>query len=130
MGLGQKFIHHAGPGDLGIGQSLFPSGVQVVQSRVIQAQLVQDRGVQVGDSHPIFNRPVAEFVCRSMDVAPLEAPTGQQQAEGVPIVVATIAPLGDGESAEFTGPQHNHIVEQSPLFQRSEERRVGKECRL
>ena len=69
---------------------------------------MQDRGVQVGDADAAFDRLVADVVGGAVDVAGLEAAAGQQQAEGVAVVVAAAAVLRDRQRPN--SPVHSTIV--------------------
>ena len=65
----QQLVDDAGAGDRGVGQRLVAAVVRVGQLVVVEAQLVQNRGQQVGTAHPAFDRAVAEFVGVAVDVA-------------------------------------------------------------
>ena len=79
--------------DLRIGQALFTAGMAVVEFCVIQAQLVQQRGMQIRAADSRLDGTIAEFVGRTIGVTRFEATTGQQQAERVAIVVSTVSVL-------------------------------------
>src|SRR5262245_5940342 len=60
-----------------------------------------------------------------MDVAAFETTTADQQTESVPVVIASIAVLGDGQAAEFAGPQNDSAIEQSAVLQVADQCRRG-----
>ena len=96
------------------------------QSIVVQAKLVQDRGVQIGHADAALDRLVTDVVGRAVHVPGLESAAGQEQAEGVAVVVAAAAVLRDGQPAELAGPQHDRAVEQSAALQVLDQRRRGQ----
>ena len=55
----------------------------------IEAQLVQDRGVYVGDIVRVFDGIEAQFVGRSMSDAALDAAAGQPAREALRVMIAT-----------------------------------------
>ena len=89
-----------------IGQGFVPAPVAVAESIVIQAELVEDRGVPVCDADPVLDRLVANFVGRSVDIATLESTAGKPEGEGVAVMVAAGSALGDRQPPELAGKQH------------------------
>src|SRR5204862_2490083 len=68
---------------------------------------------------------VTEIVGGAMDVAALEAAASQPKGEPVAVVVAAIFALGDGQAAEFTGPEDDGVVEETALFEIEDEGGAG-----
>ena len=60
-----------------IGQPEVSPGVSVREPRVIEAEQVQDRGMQVVDVHRVFDGLVAELIGGTVDDAPLDSTAGQ-----------------------------------------------------
>ena len=103
---------------------------------------------------------MAEGVGRAVAGAAADAAAGEPDGEAVGVMVAAVFALGGGRAAEFAGPEDERAIKQAAALQvgekggdglvglvaalasvgrvvgvrvprlRSEERRVGKECRL
>ena len=102
--------------DLGVvdvGQP-FVAAVQVIgHPAVVEAQQVEDRGVQVGDLDAVFDGVIAQLVGGAVSLAAFDAAAGQPQAEALLVVVAAIASLADRGPAEFASPDDERAVEQA-----------------
>ena len=83
----------------------------------VETELVQDRGVQVGDVVPMFDGVEAELVGRAVDDAALDAAAGEPGGEAVGVVVAAVRLLRSGRSAELGAPDDERLVQQAALFQ-------------
>src|SRR5437016_5937524 len=82
----------------------------------VEAQEVEDRGVDVGDIMAVLDGVEAQLVGGAMDNAPLDAATGQPDREAVVMVVAAVGALRAGGAAELGGPADDRVVEQpAPL---------------
>ena len=106
-------------------QCLVAAVVTVGETGVINADLVQESGEQARTADAAFNGLVAELVSAAVDVAGFEATAGNQQGEGVTIVIASRAALRDGQSAELARPQHDGAVQQAALLQIADEHGGG-----
>lgn len=84
---------------------------------MIQAQQVQDRGVQVVDAHSVFDDVPAEFVGCAIGQASSDAAPGQPHRESKWMMVATILPFSGWRATEFASPDHQRFVEQAARFQ-------------
>ena len=106
-----------------VGQAEVAAGVAVGELFVVEAQQVQDRGVQVVDVDLVFDGGEAEFVGGAVDVAALDAAAGQPHGEAVVVVVAAVEArqLGDRRAAELAAPDHQRAVEQAALLEVGEE---------
>ena len=84
-----------------VGQAEVAAGVAVGELLVVEAQQVQDRGVQVVDVDRVLDGLEAELVGRAVDVAALDAAAGQPHGEAVVVVVAAVdlAGVGAGRAA-------------------------------
>ena len=60
----------------------------------VEAELVQDRGVDVGDVVAVLDGVEAELVGRAVDDAALDAAAGQPDGEAVGVVVAAVGRPG------------------------------------
>src|SRR5262249_52448926 len=74
----QNLAHHM---SFDIGQAKIAAGVTISQAFVVEAQEVQDGGVQVVDVNTLFDGAVAELVGGAVDVAPLDAAAGEGDGE-------------------------------------------------
>ncbi len=87
----------------------------------VQAQQVQDGGVQVLDAHRVLHGPVAEVVGRAMDRSALDSSTGHPETEAPGIVVpaghaqigqpGTVSPVYPVELSAETG---SHLHQSKP----------------
>ena len=97
---------------------------------MVDAELVQQRGVEVVDVDGILDDVVAEVVRLADDVAALDAGAGHPEAEAARVMVAAVVVLGeralriDG-AAELAAPDDERVVEQAALFQIGEQRGGG-----
>src|SRR5437660_856256 len=64
-----------------------------LQLAAVEAEEVEDRGVEVGDIVAILLGMEADRVGGAVDDAPLEAAAGHPGREAVDVVVAAVAPL-------------------------------------
>ena len=92
---------------------------------MVEAEEVEDRGVEVVDADPILDCFVAEFVARTMRHAPLHASSCQPHRESVRVVVAAglIPLLRDREAAELPSPDNERLVEEPAPVEILQERR-------
>ena len=105
LGSGQHRLDHLAGN---IGQPKIATIVTIGQAFVIDAQQVQNGGVQVVDADPIDHGLEADFV--GLTVVNAAANTGPSQlgGEGVGIVIAARLGvfLGQGQAAELPSPNH------------------------
>src|SRR5262249_24533403 len=96
-----------------VGQAEVAAGVAVGELLVVEAEEVEDRGVEVVDVDLVRDRGEAELVGGAVDVAAAGAAAGQPHRESVMVVVAAGEgrQLGDGCPAELAAPDHQHLVE-------------------
>ena len=92
---------------------------------MVEPQGVQQRGVQIVDGDHLVDRLVGEVVGRTVAVAPLDPAASHPQRKRIPVVIAPVGSLGNGEAAEFPRPDHDGRVEQPPAFQVGDQRRTG-----
>ena len=93
---------------------------------MVEAQEVQDRGVQVVNVDLVFDGLEAELVGRAVDVAALDAAAGQPHREAVVVMVAAVhlalirarsRQLDGRRAAELAAPDDQRVVEHPALFQ-------------
>src|SRR6516164_9530333 len=83
-----------------------PPLVAIDDARVIEAQKVQDGGVQIVDVQPIFDGVQAHLVGAADDLAPLDAAAGHPHREAVGVVVTAIPGFGLWSAAELAAPDY------------------------
>src|SRR5262245_48152898 len=108
---GPRQLRHDLPHDLPmhIGQPEVAAAVAEGELLVVEADEVEDGGVEVVDVDAVFDGLVAEFVGGAVDVAALDAAAGEPHGEAEAVVVATLVALGSGGAAEFTAPDHQRL---------------------
>ena len=72
----------------------------------VEAELVQDGGVDVGDVVPIFGGVEADLVGGSVHDALSQSAAGHPDAEPEDVVVAAVRTLCAGGAAELGGEDH------------------------
>ena len=83
----------------------------------LQTQLVQQRGVNVADVMPVFDRVKAEFVRGSVRYSAFDASACHPDRETVRMVIPPVAVLRTWSATEFTGPDDDRLIQQAPFFQ-------------
>jgi hypothetical protein len=98
-----------------IGEAEVAAGVAIGEPLVVEAEQVEDRGVEVVDMDLVFHGREAGLVGRAMNVAAADAAAGQPHAEAVMVVVAAAerGELGDGSAAELRIDPTVMVVTQS-----------------
>src|SRR5262245_47819252 len=82
-------------------------------------------GVEVVDGDFAIDDFVAVFIGGAIDSAAFDATAGQPDRKAKRIMVASIAPLGKGCAAEFTGPHDQSVFEQTSRFKVDEQAANG-----
>src|SRR5262249_6930000 len=106
-----------------VGQAEVAALVAVGQAAVVQAEQVQQRGVEVVDVDGVAGDAPADVVGGAVDVAAADAAAGQPDGEGEGVVVAAghvgvaAAVLAQRRAAELRQPQHQRRVEQAAPLQ-------------
>ncbi len=98
--------------------------------RVVDAQAVQDRGVQVVDVDRVFRDVVAEVVGLAVGDAGLDAAAGQPDREAARMMVAAVVvgrqlALAVDRAAELAAPDDERVVQQAALLEVLDEGRAG-----
>src|SRR5204863_3937122 len=99
--------------------------MRIGEFSMVEAEGAQEGSVKVVNAHNVMDGAVTEIVGGAMDVAALEAAASQPKGEPVAVVVAAIFALGDGQAAEFTGPEDDGVVEETALFEIEDEGGAG-----
>ena len=97
----------------------------------VEAEQVEDRGVEVGDVAAVGDGVVAEVVGRAVGLAALDSAAGEPDGEAVGVVVAAVLALGAGGPAELAAPDDQRLVEQAALLQVGQQTgdRAGRSAR-
>ena len=106
-----------------VGQPVVAAAEAVGELFVVEAQEVQDGGVEVVDVDLVLQRVPAEFVGGSVDHAAADAPARHPHREAERMVLAAVVPFGRGSAAEFATPQDQGVFQQAAGFQVGEEGR-------
>ena len=94
----------------------------VRQLLVVDAQAVQNRGLQIVDVHRIRDDVVAEVVGLAVRDAGLDAAAGHPHGEAARMMIAAVVvvrqlALAVDGAAEFAAPDDQRVVEQAALLQ-------------
>jgi hypothetical protein len=79
--------------------------------RVVEAEEVEDGGVEVMDVDGVLDDLGAEVVGLAVGDAALDAAAGEPGAEGGVVVAAAVAAVDGGRAAELRGPDDQRVVE-------------------
>ena len=96
-----------------IGQAEVAAGVAVGEAFVIEAEQVQDRGVQVVNVDLVLGRVVAVVVGAAVAQAALHAAAGQPHRKAFGVVVAAVFAFDDGSAAEFAAPPDQRVIQEA-----------------
>src|SRR5262249_36951526 len=91
--------------------------VRVDQLLVVEAEAVQEGGVEVVDVGGLINGVEADLVGSTVGDAALDPTPGHPGREAPGVVVAAVAALAHGRAAEFAAPDHERAVEQAAALQ-------------
>lgn len=83
---------------------------------MIQAEQVEDGGVEVVHVKFVFNGHVSPFVGGAVGIAGSNAAAGQPDGEASRIVIAPVVVLGEGSAAEFAAPPDEGVLEKASRF--------------
>ena len=101
-----------------VGQPALDAVVVVAQPLVVEAEQVQDRGVQVVDRADVLDRLVAELVGRAVAEARVSRRRRPARREALRVVVAAArALLERRHPAELGHPDDERVVQQAALLQ-------------
>lgn len=83
----------------------------------VEAELVQDGGVDVGDVVSVLDGVETELVGCAMNDAPLDTAAGHPGGEAEGVVVAAVAVLRAGGAAELGRPDNEGVIEQATTLE-------------
>ena len=98
-------------------ESLIESFVEEGQVMVVEAEQVQDRGVEIRDMQASLDRLEPGLVGRPDPLPTLHSTPGQPHRKAIVVVIATGLLRGDigcGSASELAAPQNQRFVQQSP----------------
>src|SRR5262249_53123550 len=105
-----------------VGQAEVAALVAEGEPCVVDAQALQDRGVEMMDVDGGLDDVVAEVVGGAVALATVDAAAGQPHREAAAVVVAPVVVLRQrtlavNRTAELAAPDHQCLVEQPPLLE-------------
>jgi hypothetical protein len=110
----------SGTGNHGIRGIFETASMLVVNTSMVESQLVHDRGKHVRRRERILHNRGSYFVGFPVNTATLEPATGQQTGPGALVVVTTIRVLGDRHPTKLAPPHHDRAIQQATLLQVNE----------
>jgi len=105
-----------------VGQPEVATAVAVGQLRMVHAEQMQDRRVQVVDVHPFVDGVYAKLIRRTVDITPFGASTGQPGGEAGVMMVPAFRALGRRGSPELAAPDDERVFQQTSRFEIRDER--------
>ena len=99
------------------GEALVAAEVGVGERVLIEAELVQDRRVDVAEVIGLLDRLEADRVRRAHHPAALDAAARHPHREAEIMVVAALPALGLRRASELAAPDDQRAVEQTPALQ-------------
>ena len=113
-----------------IGEAVVPSLMLVGKPFMVDAQEVQDRGVEIMHVDARGDDAVTEWIGRAVGDAGLDAATGRPGGEAARVMIApvvggrqfSLAVIG---AAELAPPEHQGVVEHAALLQVRDQGRAG-----
>src|SRR4051812_43646699 len=100
-----------------IGEAKIASAETECQALVIDAQQVQDRGVQVMHSANAINGVHAHFIGGAVDGSAFGAAAGEPDAKSLGMVIAAVRSGRMGRAAKLARPDDERFVEQAALLE-------------
>src|SRR5262245_13985561 len=95
-----------------VGEAEVAAGVAEGQAGVIEAEKVQDRGVQVVDANHVLDRVITVLVRCSVSHSAAYSGTGHPDGEALWIVVPPVA-LGERRAAKFRRPHDQRRLQEA-----------------
>ena len=91
---------------------------------MLDAKLVQHRGVEVMDRADVFNRRIAQLIARTIHKPALDPAASQPDAHRLVVMVAAVA-LRHRRPPELAGPDHDRAVEHAAVLQIGDQGHAG-----
>src|SRR5262245_53864113 len=99
-----------------VSQSEVAAAIEVRKPGVVDSQQVQDRGMQIVNVHPVFDRIVAKLVGGTISDATLHAAACHPHAVPIRVMVTTVS-LGNGCPTKLRSPQNQGVVQETTRLQ-------------
>lgn len=87
----------------------------------IQAQLLENRRMDIGDVVPVFDGVESDFVGGTMHDPPSYASASHPDGKTIDVMVSPIGPLGSWGPSELSSKKDDGRFEQSPLLEISQQ---------
>ncbi len=100
-----------------VGEAAIDAVVAVGEAGVVDAEEVQDGGVEVVTVGFAFDGLIAEFVAKTVGGTGLHSCAGEPGDEGAAVVIAAGFALGEGHAAELGGPDDEGVFEHAELLE-------------
>ena len=91
----------------------------------IEAELLHDGSVNIGDIVAILNGVEAEFVGGSVDSSAFDSASCHPDGKAEVVVTSPVRTLAAGSASEFRAPDHERFVEEASLLEIFQEARDG-----
>lgn len=108
-----------------VGQAEVPPGMPIREFRMVQAQQMQDRRVQIVEVDLVLDAVVAVFIRLTVGLACLGTSAGEPHRESVRVVVPAVRVLGRRRAPELSTPDHKRLVKQASRLEVLEQARNG-----
>lgn len=116
-GSGENWLQHV---TMHIGQSMVAAAMAESQAFVVDAQLVQQRSMDVVNVYGIADDAVAKLVGLSIGDTTFEAATGHENAVAIHVMI-TACGITDSRcvrcASHLTSPEDDRLFQQAALFQ-------------
>ena len=83
---------------------------------VVDPAQMQHGCMQIVHFNTIFDGSITMFIGGPVNRTTSDTATGQPARETIRIMIATILALGKRRASKFTGPHHQGLLEQAPIF--------------
>ena len=87
-----------------------------LQSAGVEAELLENRSMNVGHIVPMLDRVEADFISRSMHDPAFQSAASHPDREAVGVMIAAVGSLRGGSSTKLGGEDHDRGIEQAALF--------------
>ena len=106
-----------------VGEAEVAAVVEVSEAFVIEAEEVQDGGVEIVGVHGVDNGFETDLIGGAVGDAAFHAATGEEGGEG-PVVMFAPGGVGlvvEGSAAELGGPHHKRVIQHAPTLEVGEQ---------
>ena len=89
-----------------VGQAKVTAGMAEGQLLMVEAEQVQQRGVEIVHVHPVLHRRVAKRVGCSVGQSAFHAAAGHPHCEALGMMAAAVTVFRGGSAAKLSPPDH------------------------